>query len=266
MASVPSTVRRRSAGSDTPLTTVLDELFVGDLGDGADAVVARALSGEGGFACLGNAHVLATARKNPDLLNALAEAWMVFPDGFPVAWMQRRLGQAGAARIAGPDLMPCVVERGQAVGLRHFLWGSTDDVLERLEAELRSQCPQAEIVGRYAAPGFGEAVAGVDGEALELVQSSRPQIVWCALGAPKQELWMQRNAAALAPAVLVGVGAAFDFIAGTKPRAPLWLQRVGLEWLHRMVSEPRRLGPRYMRTNGAFLLLAARELGQPRPR
>lgn len=228
----------------------------GDIDSAADLVIERARGGEGGFACLCNVHVLVTARRDESVRAALRDAWVVFPDGAPVAWLQRRLGARGAQRIAGPDLMPLVIDRGRGVGLRHFLYGSTQSVLNSLERSLARRYPGAEFVGTYAPP-FGKAI---DEANLDAVVSAEPDVVWCALGAPKQELWMSRNAGALRPALLVGVGAAFDFNAGTKTRAPEWMQSTGLEWLHRLGGEPARLAPRYLTTNYAFVVTAAKAL------
>jgi N-acetylglucosaminyldiphosphoundecaprenol N-acetyl-beta-D-mannosaminyltransferase len=156
--------------------------------------------------------------------------------------------------------MARVIEDGRDLGVRHFLLGSTEDVLRRLEQRLARRFPGAEIVGRLSLP-FVEAddFSGTEA-AIADVRRASPHIVWLSLGCPKQELWMLRYAHELAPALLAGVGAAFDFHAGTKRRAPPWVQRAGLEWLHRLVSEPRRLASRYARTNSEFLLLAGREL------
>lgn len=255
---MPARGGRQAAGAPS----ILDRLFVGDLESGAQAVIERAASGEGGYACCADAHVVTTASRDPRVRRALADAWAVFPDGVPVAWLLRRAGRTPARRVYGPDLMGAVFEQGRERGLRHLLFGTTGAVLERLEEELRSRYPGCEIAGSVA-PGLVEEGAGLDGATLEAIRAARPHVVWCALGAPKQELWMQRNAAALAPAVVLGVGAAFEFIAGTKPQAPARLQKLGLEWLHRLATEPRRLGPRYRRTIPAFLLLAARELARP---
>jgi N-acetylglucosaminyldiphosphoundecaprenol N-acetyl-beta-D-mannosaminyltransferase len=238
------------------------DCFVGDLDTAASAVVDRAVSGQGGYAVLCNTHVLTGAQRSVPLREALEAAWMVFPDGAPVAWLQRRTGADGARRIGGPDLMPAVLARGRMAGLRHFLFGSTPAVLASLEARLDQAVPEAEIVGaRAPEPG-----AEHSREALTSIRLARPDIIWVALGAPRQELWMHRHALEFEPAIALGVGAAFDFWAGTKSRASKWVQDAGLEWLHRLVSEPLRLGPRYLKTNSAFLLLAGRELsGWRRP-
>ena len=236
--------------------------YAGAFDNAVDLVVERALEGRGGYAVLCSVHVLMTPRREPLLRSALAEAWAVFPDGVPIAWLLKRSGASSTERVCGIDLMPAVIERGTAHGLRHYLVGSTPEVLGKLERKLLERFPGMRLVG--SAGPFGNE-ATLDSVVAQICETE-PHVVWCAFGAPKQELWMQRNAAALAPALVLGVGAAFEFHAGTKKRAPVWMQRAGLEWLHRLVSEPLRLGPRYLTTNSAFLLLAARELtGRRRP-
>ena len=154
--------------------------------------------------------------------------------------------------------MAAVVDRGRPQGLRHFFFGSTEPVLARLTSALEVRYPGVEISGAIA-PNFGPVaeLTPPDG-------AGPTHVVWCGLGAPKQELWMQRWAETLAPALVVGVGAAFDFLAGTKKRAPSWMQRSGLEWLHRLGSEPQRLGGRYVATNTRFVTRTAAELARRR--
>lgn len=230
--------------------------FVGDIDRAAQAVIERAVSGKGGYACLANAHVMVTARRDRGVRRALEGAWAVFPDGAPIAWLQRRTGAAAARRVAGPDLMLAVLDRGRQAGLRHFLFGSTPAVLKRLESHLVERYPGIEIAGRHAPdPGAEDA-----DEALVRIRAAAADVVWIALGAPKQELWAQRHESILGPSLLAPVGAAFDFNGGAKPRAPRWMQRTGLEWFHRLAIEPRRLGWRYLSTNSAFAVAALREL------
>lgn len=235
-------------------------IFVGDLASGTRWVVERAAAGAGGYVCLCNVHLFVAARHDDEVRRALESAAMAFPDGSPIAWLERRLGYGSASRVAGPDLMALVLADGRSAGLRHHLLGSTDSVLRRLEASLGRTYPGAEIVGALSLPFFDRADDGSTAPALEEVRRSRPHVVWLALGCPKQELWMLRHARELAPALVVGVGAAFDFHAGAKSRAPLPVQRAGLEWLHRLLLEPRRLAGRYVRTNSEFLFVAGREL------
>jgi N-acetylglucosaminyldiphosphoundecaprenol N-acetyl-beta-D-mannosaminyltransferase len=227
------------------------DCFVGDLDSAATAILTRAESGKGGYACLANVHVIVTARHEATAREALLSAWAVFPDGAPIAWLQRRAGSSQAQRIAGPDLMAAVLERGQSASVRHFLFGSTPQVLEALTNNLAAKYPAVQIVGGHAPAPATERSPN----ALGVIVDARPDIVWVALGAPKQELWAAQHASALAPALIIGVGAAFDFHAGAKARAPAWMQRSGLEWAHRLGQEPRRLGWRYLSTNSDFVRL-----------
>lgn len=226
--------------------------FAGTFDDAVECVIDRVLSHLGGYAVLCNVHVLMTAQERLDVHGAVDDAWAVFPDGAPVAWLQRRLGAHAAERVGGPDLMRGVLDRGRARGLRHVLLGSTDPTLQRLGDRLRAQLRGVEIVGTLAPP-YGDASLWSD-EAIAKIRAWRPDIIWLALGAPKQEMWMRQYASAVAPALVIGVGAAFDFHAETKKRAPRWMQRAGLEWAHRLGAEPTRLGGRYLKTNTAFLL------------
>jgi N-acetylglucosaminyldiphosphoundecaprenol N-acetyl-beta-D-mannosaminyltransferase len=235
-------------------------IFVGDVASGASWVIERSAAGSGGYVCLCNVHLFVAARHDDEVRRALENASMVFPDGWPIAWLQRRLGYGSASRVAGPDLMARVLADGRGFELRHHLLGSTDSVLRRLEANLGREYPGAKIVGTLSLPFFDRAEHVPMQAAIGKVRRSGPDVVWLALGCPKQELWMLRYAAELAPAVVVGVGAAFDFHAGTKRRAPLPVQKAGLEWLYRLSVEPRRLAGRYVRTNAEFLFVAGRAL------
>lgn len=236
------------------------QCVVGDVGSAADVVIERAVSGAGGYGVLCNVHVLMMARRRPDVMEAVSRAWAVFPDGAPVAWFQRRVGMSGAERIGGPDLMPAVFDRGQSEGVRHALVGSTPAVLAALAENLGRRFPRARIVATHAPPPGQEH----DPDLLGKVASAKPHLVWLALGAPKQELWMRSTADQLAPALVLGVGAAFDFQAGARERAPDWARRSGFEWAYRLAAEPRRLFGRYATTNTAFVLAAARQLARRR--
>jgi len=231
------------------------DCFAGDLDAAVAAVADRVESGVGGYACLSNVHTLVSAVHDPALRRVLSDAWIVFPDGSPVAWLQRRQGHRGAARIAGPDLMARMLSPEAPSSFRHYLYGATSDVLDRLEHRFAG----AAICGSHAPP-YISFDASEHERAVEAVRSTQPDIVWCGLGMPKQELWMRRFAPALAPALVLGVGAAFDFLSGNKSRAPRFVQRMGLEWAHRLASEPRRLSGRYLSTNSEFLLLLAGEM------
>ena len=232
--------------------------FAGSLSEAADLVIDRALSGEGGYATLTGVHGVTLANDDNLVRTALDGAWMNFPDGAPVAWYERRLGMVGAERVGGPDLMPLVIDRGRRVDLRHFLFGSTPEVLGLLERQIGRLYPGALVVGSHSPP-FRPLEETEEREIASQILATDPHIVWVGLGAPKQDLWCHRNADALAPALCIGVGAAFDFLSGAKTRAPEWMQRSGLEWVHRLARNPRQLGPRYLRAGSRFVTLTVEE-------
>jgi N-acetylglucosaminyldiphosphoundecaprenol N-acetyl-beta-D-mannosaminyltransferase len=231
------------------------EYFIGDPRSATATVLHRVGSGAGGYSCLCGVHGIVTAQHSDAMMDSLGAAWLNFPDGAPVAWLMRRFGARRARRIAGPDLMPLVIEAGQEAGIRHFLFGSTPEVLERLQRRLVERYPTAIIAGAISPP-FRELSDEENGRIAEEIVASGADVVWVGLGLPKQDEWLNRSAALFAPAVGLGVGAAFDFLAGTKPRAPKWVQDAGLEWLHRLLSEPRRLARRYAATNTEFVARA----------
>jgi N-acetylglucosaminyldiphosphoundecaprenol N-acetyl-beta-D-mannosaminyltransferase len=237
------------------------EYFIGGIEPATEAVIDRAFSGLGGYSCLCGVHGIVTAQHRESLMDAMHDAWMNFPDGAPVAWLLRRVGYGSARRVAGPDLMPRVIAAGQDVGIRHVLFGATPEVLSSMRVRLLERYPNAKIVGTISPPFRSLSVQEED-EFLAQIRAADPHIVWVGLGLPKQDEWMWRNQGGYSPAVALGVGAAFDFIAGTKPRAPGWVQRVGLEWLHRLLHEPRRLAGRYFTTNSEFLWRAVMVLGR----
>lgn len=273
-----SSGRTRPALTFSRTCRVLDvDFYIGDLRSATSLVLERAGSGEGGYSCLCGVHGIVTAHHSESLMESLHQSWLNFPDGAPVAWLMRRFGAGHARRVAGPDLMPMVVGAGQELGIRHFLFGSAPDVLERLQARLLERYPNALIVGTISPP-FRPLSPEEDAMIAREIVDSGADLVWVGLGLPKQDEWLHRNAELFKPAVGLGVGAAFDFLAGTKPRAPEWMQDTGLEWFHRLLSEPRRLARRYAATNTEFIARAGiaitgeyrraarRRVGRPRPR
>ncbi len=202
-----------------------------------------------GYICLGTAHGLTEARRDPELRRIYNAAWLTTPDGMPLVW----LGPRGVERVYGPDLMLAVCDAGLATGLRHYLCGGVPGVAEELGRRLRARFPGIEIVGTFTPP-FRELDA-TETTALQAdVARTRPDVIWVGLSSPKQEKFMARHWRALDAGVLIGVGAAFDFHSGRVRQAPRWIQRSGFEWLFRLGTEPRRLGPRYLKTNPLFAL------------
>jgi N-acetylglucosaminyldiphosphoundecaprenol N-acetyl-beta-D-mannosaminyltransferase len=236
-----------------------------DLDTAAARVVEMVRCGDGGYVSTCNVHVVVTANRNPEYRAALEGAAMRVPDGWPVAWMQRRLGVGSARRIPGPDLMEHLLAVGRQDDLSHFLLGSTPCVLHSLETQILKRRPSARVVGAHS-PSFGDLGDRPDADVVHLIRSKQPSIVWVGLGAPKQDFWMKMYSEVLAPSILIGVGAAFDFGAQVRPRAPRWMRNSGLEWAYRLASEPRRLTGRYVRTNSEFLVLAGSQLLRRRNR
>ena len=207
-----------------------------------------------------NAYTIALADKDPELRSLLRRATLNLPDGTSVVWANRVLHRHASVpdvRVYGPDLFLDVVALGRAAGLRHFLVGSTPDVLERLARELGRRFPGATIVGT-SSPPFRDLTGSETAEQTRLLRSSGAQVVWLGLGTPKQD-WEAARLAAAVPAVFCAVGAAFDFVAGTKKQAPAWMQQRGLEWSYRLATEPRRLWRRYLFGNARFLTAVTRD-------
>ena len=229
--------------------------------DWADAIAtirAWAAGRESRYVCITNVHSVVTGTQDPRFGQVLHSADMVTPDGAPVAWMLRRLGVTGQQRVNGPDLMWRYCERAAASGESIFLYGSTDATLAKLQAVLRQYMPGLKIAGAISPP-FRTLSPEEDAADVAAINASGAGTVWVSLGCPKQEFWMAEHRGRI-NAVMIGVGAAFDYHAGTIQRAPLWMQRSGLEWFYRLCTEPRRLWRRYLGTNSVFIVRALRQL------
>lgn len=210
-----------------------------------------------------NVHSVMTARRDPEVRGALASADLATPDGMPLVWTLRGKGRREQSRVYGPDLMEFALARGVALGWRHFLFGANDETLDALEASARRLAPGVQLVGRLAPP-YRPLTPAEDAEVIVRIRESGANVVWVGLGMPKQELWMERVRDRLPGVSLLGVGAAFDLLAGTIPQAPDWIQDRGLEWAYRLLHEPRRLWRRYIVNNPAFAILALIEVAQAR--
>lgn len=213
---------------------------------------------ESRYVCICNVHSVVTARGDAGFGRTVCEADMATPDGAPVAWMLRRLGHYGQARINGPDLMWRYCAQAARTGESIYLYGGSEETLDILQRKLIDAHPGLRIAGAWSPP-FRALTLEEDAEAVRRINDSGAGVVWVSLGCPKQELWMAAHRGRV-QAVMVGVGAAFDYHAGTLRRAPGWMQRAGLEWLHRLSSEPRRLWRRYLVTNSLFIFHAMRQL------
>ncbi|MGE0315581.1 MAG: WecB/TagA/CpsF family glycosyltransferase [Lautropia sp.] len=205
-----------------------------------------------------NSHSVVTARQDPAFAEALELADMATADGMPVAWMLRRLGHPTQARINGPDLMLRYCEHARRTGTSIFLYGNTEAVLSRLQDRLQARFAGLKIAGAISPP-FRPMTEAEDAALVATIERSGAGVVFVSLGCPKQERWMHAHRGRI-PAVMIGVGAAFDYHAGTLARAPAWMRDHGFEWLHRLASEPRRLWRRYLVTNTLFGIRAIGQL------
>lgn len=204
------------------------------------------------YVCVAAVHSVVESRRSPALRRIHNAAGMVTSDGMPLVWLCRAAGHRDAERVYGPDLMLAVCAESLNRGRRHFLYGGSDAVLERLKANLEARFPGLQIVGAHAPP-FRPLTAEEDVAVVDKINAAQPDIVWVGLGAPKQEYWMAAHLGRISAPVMVGVGAAFDFHAGTKRQAPQWMRGAGLEWLFRLLNEPRRLAYRYLVANPLFV-------------
>lgn len=204
-------------------------------------------------------NLVMSAHEDAETRTAVLGATLAVPDGQPLVWALRALGNREATRVYGPDLMAGFCARAAASGMPMYLYGGrTPEALELLQTRLRARFPGLRIVGGYSPP-FRELTEMEERDLVDAIDSSGASVVWVGTGQPKQEKWMLRMRPRLAAPMLVGVGAAFDFHAGLVPQAPGWMQRHGLEWVYRLSREPRRLWRRYARYNPLFIACFARQ-------
>jgi N-acetylglucosaminyldiphosphoundecaprenol N-acetyl-beta-D-mannosaminyltransferase len=216
------------------------------------------------YVCVTGVHGVMESQRDETLRRIHNRAGLVTPDGMPMVWLSRLHGHAHVQQVCGTDLLLACCERSVTSGYRHFFYGGGNGVAERLVDRLRRRVPGLTVVGWHTPP-FRPLTPEEDDAIVAAINAAAPDIVWVGLSTPKQENWMDVHRDRLRASVLIGVGAAFDFHAGLKQRAPRWMQQGGLEWLFRLASEPRRLWRRYLRNNPAFVwrvLLQAAGFGQ----
>ncbi len=234
-----------------------DEVFgiryaVTDMAEAIPFFLYNLRSFSGDYICFSNVHTLVTAVENEEYREALNGSGITFPDGAPVAARLRATGNARARRVAGPDFMQEVMKETSDGHVKHFFYGSTPETLRALTGELKSAYPSLCISGAYAPP-LGKLSENEEKEIVRIINEASPDIIWVGLGAPAQELFMADHKKVFR-GVMMGVGAAFDFLARTKKRAPVFMQKMHLEWLYRLVTEPKRLAGRYFVTNTRFIM------------
>jgi len=246
--------------SNLPTFTLFDvEVTAIDDAVAAGAIIAGEISGTVHFA---NTHVMSESVRSQALKTAL-ELGTVLPDGMPLVWIARRDGVPGLKRRAsGPDVMMACIDKGRSSGISHFLLGTDDTTLARLKSEILSEWPGTRIAGTLA-PSFGDFTQQDVDSYATAVRNSGADLVWLGLSSPRQNL-LAIELSSLTNQTLLCVGAAFDFISGTKRACPKWLQQLGLEWFFRLITEPRRLFRRYATSIPRFVFLYVRSRGNLR--
>lgn len=205
----------------------------------------------GDYMCVSNVHTTVTSYENPDYLAIQNGGIMAIPDGGPLSSIGRKRGYYGMERTTGPSYMREILNISAEKGYRHYFYGSTSKTLEKLYQFLEKNYPGVQIAGMYSPP-FGSMTEDEDRRTIEKINETNPDFVWIGLGAPKQEKWMAEHYGKV-NGFMVGVGAGFDYFAGNINRAPEWMQNHNLEWVYRLMQDPKRLFKRYLSTNIKFI-------------
>ncbi len=208
---------------------------------------------EKGYICVTGVHGVSEAQSDEDFRQILNRAFLCTPDGMPLVWVGRWQGRKEMGRVYGPDLMLAVLEVSEKKGYRHFFYGGADGAAEAMREQLGKRFPKLQIAGTYQPP-FRPLNAEEQEALKKLIRQARPDVMWVGLSTPKQERFMAEYLEQLEVTLMAGVGAAFDFHAGRVRQAPRWMRRSGLEWLFRLVCEPRRLWKRYLKNNPLFVV------------
>lgn len=209
----------------------------------------RELSGN--YMCVSNVHTTVTAYEDPEYCAIQNGGVLAIPDGGPLSSVGRKRGYPEMQRTTGPSYLEAVLKLSAEKGWRHYFYGGTEETLEKLKAVLAEWYPGVQVAGMYSPP-FRPLTEEEDAQAVERINAAQPDFLWVSLGAPKQEKWMAAHQGRV-KGFMVGVGAGFDYLAGNIQRAPQWMQRCNLEWLYRLLQDPKRLFKRYLVTNTKFI-------------
>jgi N-acetylglucosaminyldiphosphoundecaprenol N-acetyl-beta-D-mannosaminyltransferase len=209
----------------------------------------KKLSGD--YICVSNVHTTVTAFEDNEYCSIQNGGALAIPDGGPLSTVGKRRGHSKMSRTTGPSFMEEIFKCSREKGYRHFFYGSTEETIEKMCSNLKKEFPEINIVGKYSPP-FRPLNEDEDRIIIQQINQANPDFIWVGLGAPKQEKWMAQHQGKL-QGVMVGVGAGFDYFAGNIKRAPQWMQNSNLEWLFRLIQDPKRLFSRYMHTNTVFI-------------
>lgn len=246
--------------------SLLDVALTGiSIEQAVEQIVAYTQDGGRHYVCVFAVDSLLKCHDEPRLREVANTSDMTLCDGMPLVFVGRKFAGIDMNRCYGPDVMLKTIEAGCSIGMKHFFYGGVDEtVVEQLCANLKVQFPNVQITGSYVPP-FRDLTAAERSDVIAQINGSGADIVWVGIGTPRQDFWVSEYRSVLNTPVLIAVGAAFNFHAGTVPQAPRWMMRYGLEWLFRLVAEPHRLWRRYVIGNPRFIFLAVRQLLTRRP-
>jgi len=209
---------------------------------------------KGNYICVSNVHTTVMSYENKDYRKIQNSGAMALPDGKPLSIVSKLRGFKDAERVTGPDLMGEIFKLSEEKRYSHYFYGSTQETLGELKIKLYEKYPYLNIVGMYSPP-FRELTVAEDNDAIKMINESNADYIWVGLGAPKQEIWMYQHRHKV-NSLMIGVGAGFDYYAEKIKRAPLWMQKWSLEWLYRLMQDPKRLFKRYFQTNTKYIIYA----------
>lgn len=233
-------------------------ISITNMEDVIQCILSQLDSLKGQYICFSNVHTTVMSRKNPDYCNVQNNAFMALPDGSPVALVARMRGYEQAEQVAGPDFMPALWKATENKEYKHYFYGSSPETIKELQKVLSQKYPKMKIVGMESPP-YRTLTMEEDNESIARINASGADFLWVGLGAPKQERWMYEHRNRV-QALMFGVGAGFDFHAGTVKRAPKWMREHYLEWFYRLMQDPKRLWKRYVVTNFQFLGLSVADM------
>lgn len=229
-----------------------------DMQDAVDALFRTARDGSGGYYAFTCAHGIVDSQQDDRLRGILNGSRYTMPDGMPTVWLGKMKGRK-ISRVTAPDFFETVMADPRAKTIRHYFYGASPETIEKIAQRAKAMVGEVAVAG-YMSPPMRPAGAMEDPEVIADIKARRPHVIWVGLGLPKQEYWMQNHSPLLPNSLMLGVGAAFDWFAGVQPRAPRAVQAMGMEWVHRVISEPKRVGPRYARLIKPGLKIFAQEI------
>lgn len=249
---------KKGKGTDIPICRILGvNIAAVNMEWVLDYITENLTELSGNYICVSNVHTTVMSYEKKEYRDIQNRGIMAVPDGAPLAAICRKRGFGQAGRIAGPSLMEEIFKLSGRYGYRHYFYGSTSDTLEKLKEKLSEKYPDLKIAGMESPP-FRPITKEEDQKTVKRIREAHPDFVWVGLGAPKQEIWMSEHKGKIS-GLMIGVGAGFDYHAGMIQRAPDWMQQRSLEWLYRLIQDPKRLFKRYLLTNSKFLWLMRKE-------